>query len=93
MIPGDQVRRWRRCASSSWDVERDDAKEALRLAKKPPTRTHYYGLHMPGIEDPTSAWQLKSSSDTRDIPVIFISGDRSEETRQASGSSGGIALL
>ncbi|HVR83486.1 MAG TPA: response regulator [Planctomycetota bacterium] len=75
----------------TWEAH--DAKEALRLAKTLLPGLIITDVHMPGIEGPDFCLQLKSSSDTRDIPVIFLSGDRSEETRQASGSSGGVAYF
>jgi CheY-like chemotaxis protein len=75
----------------TWEAH--DAKEALRLAKTLLPGLIITDVHMPGIEGPDFCLQLKSSSDTRDIPVIFISGDTSEDTRQTSGSSGGIAYF
>jgi CheY-like chemotaxis protein len=76
---------------SAWEAH--DAKEALRLARTLLPGLIITDVHMPGIEGPDFCVQLKSSSATRHISVIFISGDTTEETRQVSGSSGGIAYF
>jgi CheY-like chemotaxis protein len=79
----------RKLGLSSWEAH--DAVEALRLARSLLPGLIITDVHMPGIDGPDFCLQLKSYSETRDIPVIFISGDRSEDTREVIGSSGAVA--
>jgi len=76
---------------AAWEAH--DAREALRLARELVPGLIITDVAMPGIDGTQFCLQLKSSPRTSHIPVIFISGNTTDEAHELGAWSGGAAYF
>ncbi len=70
-----------------------DGKEGIRLAKEKKPDIVILDIHMPGFDGFITCKVIKRNVQTKDIPVIFLTGKKSKEDLKKAIQSGGVDYI